>query len=152
MGKVLAAAPAALPIKTHQLEKSFQSGLIEDINKSIKSTARTIIKTKLSDKVPTDIVLWKARLPSLSQAVSKCLASLIWKARKYMNPLGQIFEKSKAAMETQASKNERLSSHIPGHPEAASNILANIWNTLDLKSARSVKAAKTMAIKFFKSI
>ena len=65
LGKVLSAAPAALPIMTHQLEKSFQSGLIKDINKSIKSTARTIIKTKLSDKVPTEIVLWKAGLPTL---------------------------------------------------------------------------------------
>ena len=71
---------------------------------------------------------------------------------KKTNALGQIFEMSKDAMDTQATKNERLSSHIPGHSEAASSILANIWNTLDLKSARSVKAAKTVAIKFFKSI
>ena len=106
LGKVLSAAPAALPIMTHQLEKSFQSGLIKDINKSIKSTARTIIKTKLSDKVPTEIVLWKAGLPGLTQAASKCMASVIWKARKHMNPLGQIFETSKAAMETRASRNE----------------------------------------------
>ena len=53
-------------------------------------------------------------------------------------------------METRASKNERLFSHIPGHPEAASNILANIWNTLDLKSAKSVTAAKTPAKNYFK--
>ena len=107
LGKVLAAAPAALPIKTHQNEKSFQSGLIEDINKTIKSAARTITKTKLCDKVPSEIVLWKAGLPSLSQAVSKCMASLMWKARKHMNPLGQIFETSKSAMETRASKNKK---------------------------------------------
>ena len=55
-------------------------------------------------------------------------------------------------MGTRASKNERLFSHIPGHPEAASNILANIWNTLDLKSAKSVTAAKTLATNYFKSI
>ena len=97
-------------------------------------------------------MLWKAGLPSVSQAVSKCMASLIWKARKQMNPLGKIFETSKAAMETRASKNERLSSYIPGHPEAASNVLANIWNTLDLKSASSVTAAKILAKNYFKSV
>ena len=78
---------------------------------------------------------------------------LYYKARKQMNhPLGQIFETSKAAMETRASKNERLSSYIPGHPEAASNVLANIWNTLDLKSASSVTAAKILAKNYFKSV
>ena len=150
LGKVLAAGPATLPIKIGD-ENSFQSGLLEDINKAIKSCARTITKIKLSDKVPSDIVLWKAGLPSVNQAVSKCMASLIWKARNKMNPLGHIFETSKAHMNTRAAVKERLSSSVPGHHEAASTILANLWNTLDLKSARSVTAAKALAKDHFKS-
>ena len=48
------------------------------------------------------------------------MASLIWKARKQINPLGQIFETSKAAINTRAAKNERLFSSVLGHSEAAS--------------------------------
>ena len=69
-----------------------------------------------------------------------------------MNPLGQIFATSSASMKTRASKNERLSSSVPGHPEAASNVLANLWNHLDLNSAKSVTAAKTLAKSYFKSV
>jgi len=84
-----------------------------------------VLKTKLTDKVSSDIVLWKAGLPSLNEAVSSSMASLIWKARNQMNPLG--------------------------HSEAASNNLAKLWNTLDLKSAKSVTAAKMLAKKHFKA-
>ena len=150
MGKILAAAPAAIPIKTQNQEKPFQSKLLEDINKGIKSAARTITKTKLTDKVSSDIVLWKAGLPSLNEAVSTRMATLIWKARKQMNPLGQIFETSKSSRNTRALKSERLFSHVPGHTEAASNNLDNIWNQLDLKSAKSVMEAKFLAKKHFK--
>ena len=57
MGKILAAAPAAIPIKTQNKEKLFQSKLSEGINKGIKSVARTITKTKPTDKVSSDVVL-----------------------------------------------------------------------------------------------
>ena len=66
-----------------------------------------------------------------------------------MNPLGQIFETSKSVMTTRALKNEKLFSYIPGHPEAASNNLANLWNFLDLKSVKSTQAAKILAKKQF---
>ena len=151
LGKVLAAASATIPIKIGQHDSAFQSGLVEDINKAIKSAARTITKTKLSDKVPSNIVLWKAGLPSITHAVSRCMASLIWKARNQMNPLGQIFETSSATMNTRASKNEKLFSSVPGHSEAASSTLANLWNHLDLNSAKSVTAAKALASNYFKS-
>ena len=49
MGKVLSAAPASIPIKCDQDKNAYMSGLVEDINKAIKSTARTITKTKLCD-------------------------------------------------------------------------------------------------------
>ena len=88
-------------------------------------------------------------LPSVTHAVLMNMASLIWKARNTMNPLGQIFDTSKAIMNTRASKNEKLHSSIPGHSEAAFNALAKIWNHLDLKSARSVTVAKAMAKNHF---
>ena len=119
LGKILAAASAAIPIQISDQDKLFQSKILEDINKSIKAAARTITKTKLKDKVPSNIVLWKAGLPSLNQAVSASKASLIWKARKQMNQLGQIFQTSKSNMNTRASSNEKLSTCVPGHYEAA---------------------------------
>ena len=151
MGKVLAAAPAVIPIKIDNNDRPFQSGLLEEINKSIKATARTITKTKLTDKINSDIFLWKAGLPSLTKAVSSSMASLIWKARNRMNPLGRIFDTSKSTKVTRAFTNEKLFSHVPGHPEAASNKLVSIWNLLDLKSAKSASAAKVLARKHFKS-
>ena len=151
MGKILAAASAAIPIKTSNNDKLFQSGILEDIDKAIKSATRTITKTKLTDKVSSDIVLWKAGLPHLNEAVSKCMASLIWKARNQVNPLGKIFETSKSSMNTRSSKNEKLSSYVPGHFEAASTNLAKLWNTLDLKSARSITEAKLLVKKHLRS-
>ena len=147
LGKILSAAPAAIPLKTQN--KQFQSGLLEDI-KAIKATARTITKIKLTDKISSDTVLWKAGLPSLSEAVSNNMASLIWKARNQMNPLGKFFETSNSTMTTRALKNEKLTIYVPGHPEAAINHLANVWNSCDLKSAKSLMEAKRLAKKHFK--
>ena len=59
-----------------------------------------------------------------------------------MNQLGQIFQTSKSNMNTRASLNEKLSTCVPGHCEAASNDLANIWSYLDLEAAKSGMAAK----------
>ena len=95
-------------------------------------------------------VLWKAGLPSLNEAVCLSMAPLIWKAKTQMNPLGQIFQTSKCKS-TRAATNEKLFSSVPGHSEAASNNLANIWNHLDLRSAKSAMAAKAAAKKQFKS-
>ena len=120
-------------------------------NKAIKSTARTITKTKLTDKIHSEKVLQKANLRCLNESVASIMAVTVWKAKKSMNPLGQIFETSSAKMNTRASKNERLFSSVPGHSEAASNTLANLWNHLDLKSANSMTAAKTLARSYFKS-
>ena len=70
---------------------------------------------------------------------------LIWKARNEINPLGEIFQASKS------KRLQTLSTCIPGHSEAASNNLANIWNQLDLKTAKSAVAAKAIAKKHLKS-
>ena len=140
--KILAAVAAAIPLKSHFLDKPFQCGLLGNINKAIKETVRTITRTKLTDKISSTIVLWKEGLPSLNEAVSTRMASLIWKARNQMNPLRCIFETSKSVMKTRALKTIIC---VPGHPEAASNNLAKVWNQLDLKSANSLMAAKKLA-------
>ena len=70
MGKILAAAPAAFPIKLNTYDKPYLSGTLKDIDKAIKSCARTITRTKLSDKVISEVVLRKSVLRSLTEAVS----------------------------------------------------------------------------------
>ena len=94
MGKILAAAPAAIPIRLSANEKPYLSGILTDIYKSICATARTITRTKLKDKTRTETVLLKAGLRSLTQAVSETIACSIWKAQNEKNPLGQIYQNS----------------------------------------------------------
>ena len=121
MGKILASAPAAIPISLDSNEKPYLKGILTEIDKSIRSTARTITRTSLKDKVKTETVLWKAGLKSLTESVSESMACSIWKARNDMNPLGHIFQNC-------ASKRykHKLCKPIPGYPEAASNKLAQI--------------------------
>ena len=59
MGKIIAAAPATIPIRIDQ-EDTGSITLTEEINKSIKSTACSITRIKLSDKVRSEVVLAKA--------------------------------------------------------------------------------------------
>ena len=59
-----------------------------------------------------------------------------------MNSLGRLFETSKSTMKTRGHSNERFSSYVQGHSEAASNNLSNLWNSLDQKSVKSLMAAK----------
>ena len=80
MGKILASAPAAIPIKLCSNDKPYQAGILDDIEKSIKATARTITRTNLKDKVRSEVTLQKAELRSLTEAVSVTMASEIWKA------------------------------------------------------------------------
>ena len=80
MGKILAATPAAVPIKP------YLTGILNDIDKSIRSTAKTIPRIKLTNKVKYEILLWKAGLLSLTEAVIISIATTIWKSRKDMKP------------------------------------------------------------------
>ena len=92
MGKILSAAPAAMAIKLSPYDKSHVSGILTDIDKSVRATARTITHTKLKDKVRTETVLSKAGLRSLTQAVSETMAISIWRSSREMNPLGGLFQ------------------------------------------------------------
>ena len=145
MGKILSAAPAAMPIKLSPYDKPHVSGILTDIDKSIRATARTITHTKLKDKVRTESVLSKAGLRSLTQAVSETSAISVWKSRREMNPLGRLFQ-------THVSERyqDRLLQPIPGYPEAASNKLAQIWNSMGLSNAKTLGNARSLAQNWYK--
>ena len=61
MGKILAASAATIPVRLQNMDR-FQVCITEEINKSIKAVARTIMNVKLSDKVRSETVLWKTGL------------------------------------------------------------------------------------------
>ena len=150
MGKVLSAAPAAIPIRLSPTNKPYLSGLLNEIEKSIKVTARTITLTCLKDKVRSEIVLIWAGLRSLTEAVVESMACLIWKSRKEMDPLGRIFQKKQMNRNTRSATSDKLCEPVPGHPEAASNRLAKIWNMLNLNCSKTLGSVKSVAREWYR--
>ena len=66
-----------------------------------------------------------------------------------MNPLGLLFQNSTPKRLTRSSNSKMLCQPIPGHPEAATNKLAQVWNIMDLSSAKTLGSAKTLARKWY---
>ena len=150
MGKILSAAPAAIPIKLSPSDKPFLTGILEDIDKSIRATARSIANVNLKDHMRSETVLWKAGLRSLTEAVCETMACSIWKARKEMNPLGCIFKNKTSARLTRSSSSNKLCQPVPGHPEVAANKLAQVWNLMNLDSAKTLGSARNLARQWFR--
>ena len=76
MGKILAAAPAAIPIRLNPNDKPYLSGILDDIDKSIKATVRAITRTRLTDKIRSEVVISRAGLRGLTEAVSEIMCNL----------------------------------------------------------------------------
>ena len=110
-------------------KKSINVCVTEDVNKAIKSTARTITNTKLSDKVPSENVLRKANLKCLNEAVASITAVTIWKSKHSMNPLGQCLFQDKPRLKiTRSATSNDIRPPVPGYPKLATNIMTQIWN------------------------
>ena len=71
MGKILAACPVTIPVRLDKDDK-YSITVTEEINKAIKATARSITKTKLSDKNRSEDTLRKANLKCLVVSQLKC--------------------------------------------------------------------------------
>ena len=152
MGKILAAAPAAIPIRIDTKDRPYLAGVLDDIDKAIKYSARTITRTKLTDKVRSEITLWKAGLKSLTEAVSITMATLVWKARKDMDTLGFIFEKKPSIKDTRSKFNDKLCQTVLEHPQLTSNKMAQIWNNLNLSNSKSIACTRaSSAIKWYQN-
>jgi hypothetical protein len=77
------------------------------------------------------------------------MATLIWKTRKEMDPLGFIFEKKLLVKNTRSKYNDKLCQPEPGHPELTANKMAQIWNNMNLSNAKSIACTKTSALKWY---
>ena len=90
MGKIMAFSPVNIPTRLN-MDDHYQNytGVTEDINKAIKATART--KSKLSDKIRSEVLLQKSGLKCLNEAVASTTAVTVWKAKTFMDPLDHLF-------------------------------------------------------------
>ena len=89
IGKISAAAPAAIPFKIAFDDRA--ANLATDkINRAIKSAARTITKTSLKDMVASEEVIKKAGLRCLNEIVASTSVVMVWKSKKLNDPLGRI--------------------------------------------------------------
>ena len=97
MGKNMAFSPVNIPTRLN-MDDHYQGyiGVTKDINKAIKATVRTITKSRLSDKIHFEVLLQKAGLKYLNEAVASITAVTVWKTKTFIDPLSQhiFWEKS----------------------------------------------------------
>ena len=157
IGKIMSAAPAAIPFRLSDNDKGANT-LTNTINSAIKSAARTITQTRLSDKIRTNVILQKAGLRTLNEMVAYTSAMTIWKSKHCMDPLGSRIFASKM---TQPTKNittrSDTSTHaknpVPGCSTLAINLLARTWNeAFKLQTPKNINAAKSAARKWARSL
>ena len=155
IGKILTCCPVKIPVRISEEDKTFgYTGVLEDINKSIKSTARTITKSKLSDKIRSTEILRKANLKCLNEAVASVVAITVWKAKQSMNPLGcRLFKEKTSVKRTRFAESDKIHPPVPGYPNLATNIMARIWNSVpELRNAKTLGAARVISRKWAKTI
>ena len=66
-----------------------------------------------------------------------------------MNPLGLIFQTSGSSRCTRSSNSDNICLTVPGHPEAAANKLAQIWNEANLSTAKTLGSARVLTQKWY---
>ena len=81
IGKIMSAAPAVIPFKIDCDDKGSVT-LADSINCSIKSAARSITRTRLTDKVRSVTIMQKAGLRYLNEMVAYTSAITVWKLNK----------------------------------------------------------------------
>ena len=150
VGKVMAAAPAAIPCRISSSDKGAIT-VMEKIDLAIKSAARVITRTRLKDRLRSETVLQRAGLTCLNEMVASASALMVWKSKRCMNPLGSLLfppkvENPISKMELRSSNSDKATLPVPGYNTLAANILARIWNEAPkLQHASSVGAAKSAA-------
>ena len=153
MGKVMSACSVTIPVRLNNDDHTFIS-ITEDINKAIKSAARTITRTKLSDRINSEKVLHKAKLKCLNEAVASVTSVSVWKSKQCMNKLGHYLFKEKVGLRTTRSTlSNKIELPVPGYPYLATNAMARIFNDIpELQTALTLSAAKSISKKWAKKI
>ena len=85
-------------------------------------------------------------------------AVTVWKAKTFMDPLGQRIFREKSNLQctrsvTTHNTTKDIGLPVPGYPALSTNIMARIWNTVPgLQNASTLGAAKSLAKKWAKEI
>ena len=145
-GKILAAAPDAIPFKLAYDDHAANLGT-ENINWSIKSVAR---KTALSDKVSSKSVLEKAGLQTLNEMFASQTALMVWKSKKTKDPLGRTFFPSRSIRrQTRSINSVNATQPVPGNNTLAANLMSRAWNSsTELHTVTTVGTVKLIAWKW----
>jgi len=153
IGKILAAAPAAIPFKIAHDDRAANLAT-ENINHSIRSVARSITKTSLSDKVSSKSVLEKAGLRTLNEMVASQTAFMVWKSYKAKDCLGRtLFPKRSIQRTTRSINCLKATQPVPGNNTLAANLMARAWNSsTELQNVTTIGAAKSVARKWAKNL
>ena len=153
IGKILAAAPAAIPFKIAHDDRAANLAT-ENINRSIKSVARTITRTALSDKVPSKSILEKAGLRTLNEMVASQTALMVWKSKKAKDPLGRkLFPVRSIMRHTRSINSSNATQPVPGNNTLAANLMARAWNSsTELHTVTTIGAAKSVARKWAQNL
>ena len=149
IGKIMAAAPAAIPFKMAFDDRAANLAT-EKINRAIKSVARTITKTSLKDMVSTKCILEKAGLRNLNEMVASQTAVTVWKSQKAKDPLGtRLFPERTISRSTRSINGKKATQKVPGNNTLAVNLMAKAWNSAtELQTATTLGAAKSAARKW----
>ena len=156
VGKIMAAVPASVPFRINHEDKGAIT-LTDKINCSIKSASRTITRISLKDKIPSEIVLQKAGLRSLNEMVASFSATMVWRSKARMDPLGSLlFPTETNSSRTMSSRSQNCNKArlpAPGNDLLAANLLARAWNEArDVQNATNLGAAKLAASKWARSL
>ena len=153
IGKILAACPLTIPVRLN-INDRYGITVTEEINKAIKAAARTITKTKISDKICSEDILRRANLKCLNESVASIMAITVWKAKQTMNPLGRILFQSKTSQKcTRSETSNEIRPLVPGYSNLASNIMVRVWNSIpELKNASTLGSAKSISRKWARGI
>ena len=156
VGKIMASAPAAIPFRICVSDRGANT-ITEKIDCALKSAARVIARTRLKDKVPSDLVLQRAGLRGLNEMVASTSAMLVWKSKKCMNPLGKLLFPEKPdiplKMSTRSDHECKAKLPVPGHGTLAGNLLARAWNdATELQNASTIGTAKSASKSWARSL
>ena len=158
VGKIMAAAPAAIPFRINHEDKGANT-ITEKINCALKSAARTITRIRLKDKVRSEIILDKAGLRELNEMVASTSAIMVWKSKMSMDPLGSlifpntVISNSPGKMSTRSTVSNKAKLPVPGFDTLAVNLMARAWNeSPNLQNASTLGAAKSAAKMWSRSL
>merc|ERR1740129_1222945 len=90
------------------------------------------------------VLLQKAGLKCLNEAVASMTAVSVWKSKTVMDPLGKrIFNQKTRLQCTRSGTSKEICLPVPGYPTLSTNIMARIWNAVPgLQHASTLGAAK----------